>query len=123
MKHLLLLCFLGVALIWAGCDSTDDDGSVTVEGLVYDETLDRPAEGVRVVMAHPRGWFISPEDIVAEAETDATGRYRLEYDPGSRLRDYYRVRVNYIPLDSVLFGPEPDTTPSISTMPVLRGSM
>ena len=99
-----LLCVLGIALVWAGCDATDDY-SVTVDGVVYDETLNQPAEGVRVVMAPQIGWFIEPFEIVAQAVTDADGRYRLEYDPVWGPEDY-RVQVNYLPFDPLAAGPE-----------------
>ena len=99
-----LLCVLGAAFIWAGCDGTGDDYSVTVDGLVYDETLNRPAEGVTVVMAPPSGWFIEPYEIVAQDVTDADGRYQLEYDPGWGPEDY-RVQVNFFPFDSLLAVP------------------
>ncbi len=105
MTCLRLLCVLGAALVWGGCDGTGDDYSVTVDGLVYDETLNRPAEGVTVVMAPPSGWFIEADEIVAQAVTDANGRYRLEYDPVWGPEDY-RVQVNYLPFDSLLAGPE-----------------
>ena len=77
MTCLRFLCVVGAALIWAGCDGTGDDYSVTVDGLVYDETLGQPVEGVTVVMAPPSGWFIEPYEVVAQAVTDADGRYRF----------------------------------------------
>lgn len=105
MTCLRLSCALGAALLFAGCDGADADHSVTIDGLVYDETLNQPVEGVAVVMAPQIGWFIEPDEIVAQAVTDADGRYRLEYEPGRGPEDY-RVQVNYLPFDSLLAGRE-----------------
>ncbi len=98
MSPRMLLGALMAASLLGGCDA-EEDYAVAVEGYVHDETLDRPADGVRVVMArHPAGWFIEPDEVVAEAETDAAGRYRLDHDPLWGSEDY-RVEVNFFPFN------------------------
>ena len=88
---------LAVLLLLAGCLSAEEDHAVAVDGFVYDETLGQPAAGVRPVMVRdPAGWFIEPFEVVAEAETDAAGRYRLDHDPVGGPEDY-RVEVNFFP--------------------------
>ncbi len=93
---LLLGAFAGV-LFLAGCDGAEEDYTVAIDGLVYDETLGQPLEGIPVVMAaYPFGWFIEEDEAIAQAETDADGRYRLDVNPG-RAGAEYRVQINAFP--------------------------
>lgn len=96
---------LAAPLVLAGCLFTAEDTTVVVDGLVYDETLGRPAEGLSVVMVQDvAGWFIDPHEVVAQAETDADGRYHLAYDPGQDNVNV-EVYVNLLPMDAALLSP------------------